>query len=149
MRSNTSLGFTKNEFMEYSLSLIYYHQKVYKERSNTTKSKTLLLMSQMHTHHYVTYMEVMFRTRCFQQQWFYNIWTLVTCKWCDLFIWVKSMLAPATAIPVRNTRLLQSLNLRHLLEVISTKTHQPFLWRHPVYNQWDVRYWSIGRHIDD
>ena len=62
---------------------------------------------------------------------------------------VKSMLAPATAIPVRNTRLLQGPNLRHLLELISTKPHQPFLWHHPVYNQWDVRYWSIGRHIDD
>ena len=59
------------------------------------------------------------------------------------------MLAPATAIPVRNTRLLQGPNLRHLLELISTKLHQPFLWHHPVYNQWDVRYWGIGRHIDD
>ena len=59
------------------------------------------------------------------------------------------MLAPATAITERNTRLLQSPYLRHLLELISTKPHQPFLWRHPVYNQWDVRYWGIGRHIDE
>ena len=38
------------------------------------------------------------------------------------------MLAPATAIPVRNTRLLQGPNLRHLLELISTKPHQPFFY---------------------
>ena len=66
------------------------------------------------------------------------------------FIYMSEIDAdPATAIPVRNTRLFQSLNLRHLLDLISTKPHQPFLWRHPVYNQWDVMYWGIGRHIDD
>ena len=41
IRSNTSLGFTKNVFIEYFLSLIYYHLKVYKERSDTPKSKTI------------------------------------------------------------------------------------------------------------
>ena len=36
------------------------------------------------------------------------------------------MLAPVTAIPVWNTRLLQSPNLRHLLDLINTKPHQQF-----------------------